>query len=108
MIGLMSSTLKGPGHILRRTSNFTREMVESSLGGEVYTLSETADHILLLKDAFGPFEGMNPGAAGLEECESLLTRLKTVPGTSFAEHPTGLGGRRIGECVLASRHGVPR
>ena len=53
-IGLMSSTLKGACRILPRTSKFTRKMVKSSLGGEIYALSEMVDHMLLLKD-FGTF-----------------------------------------------------
>ena len=40
VIGLMSSTLKGPFRILQRTYKFSRKMVKSSLGGEVFALSE--------------------------------------------------------------------
>ena len=35
------------------------------------------DHMLLLQDFSGPFECMNPGAVGLEDCGCLHTRLKT-------------------------------
>ena len=77
VIGLMSSTLKGPCNILKKTSKFARNMAKSSLGGEVYAPSEMADHTLLLKDCYGPFEGMNPGAAGLEDCECVFTTLNT-------------------------------
>ena len=34
-------------------------------------------HMLLSKDCYGPFEGVNPGAAELEDCERLFTHLKT-------------------------------
>ena len=50
VIGLMSSTLKGPRHILQRTSKFTRKMVKSSMGREIYALSE----MLSLKERNGP------------------------------------------------------
>ena len=30
-----------------------------------------------LTDSFGPFVGLDPGAVGLEDCESLFTHLKT-------------------------------
>ena len=49
-IGLMSSSLLGPSHILRRTSKFTRKLVDIRLGGEVYAHSETVDHLLSSKD----------------------------------------------------------
>ena len=51
-------------------------IAKSSLGGEVYAQSEMVDHILLLKDCYGPFEGANPGVVGLEGCESLFTHPK--------------------------------
>ena len=65
VVGLMSSTLKGPCRILQRASTFARNMEKSNLGGRVYAPSEMMDHVLLLKEFFGPFEGMRPGAAGL-------------------------------------------
>ena len=77
VIGLMSSTLKGPCRISRRQFKFVRKMVGISLGGEVYALSEMAGHMLLLKDFRGPSAGLNPGVAGLEDCGSLGTHLKT-------------------------------
>ena len=54
--GLMSSTSTGPCHISQWTSEITRKMVKSSPGGEVYALSVMVDHMLLLRDFFGPFE----------------------------------------------------
>ena len=73
----MSSTLKGPCRVPPWTSKFTRQVAKSSPGSEVYALSEMVDHMLLLVDTFGPFEGSNPGVVGLEDCESLFTHPKT-------------------------------
>ena len=36
-----------------------------------------AGHLLLPKVLYGPVDGMNPGAVGLEDSESLFTHLKT-------------------------------
>ena len=36
-----------------------------------------ADQILLPKDFYGPFEDINPGVAGLENCGSQFTHLNT-------------------------------
>ena len=33
--------------------------------------------MLLLKDLYGPFQGMNPGLVALEDCEGLFADLKT-------------------------------
>ena len=76
-IDLTSSTPQGPYRIFQRTSNFARKIVRSSLGGEVFALSEMEDHILLSKEFYGPSEGVDRGVGGLEACESLVTRLKT-------------------------------
>ena len=51
--------------------------MKSSLGGEVYALSETANHIQLSRKLYGLFGGMNPGVVGLESRESPLTHLTT-------------------------------
>ena len=72
-----SSSLTGPSRILQRASKFTKKTVRSNPGGEVYAPTVTVDRTLFLKDLFGPFEDINPGVAGLEDCESLLTHLKT-------------------------------
>ena len=77
VIGSTSSTLKGLCHISQRATKFTRKMVESSLGGEVYALSEMGDHMLLLQGFRWAFEGIKPGAAGPGDCESLSTHSKT-------------------------------
>ena len=46
-------------------------MVKSSLGDEVYALSEMVGHMLLLKDFHEPFE----------DCESLFIHHKTKKNT---------------------------
>ena len=51
--------------------------MKSSLGGEVFALSETVDHMLLLKGSFGPFEDMNTRLVGWGDRESRFTHLKT-------------------------------
>ena len=59
-IGLMSSSLTGPPHVLFRASKFTRKLVKSSLGGEVYGLSEMVEHMSALREFYAPFEGIGP------------------------------------------------
>ena len=76
-IGLMSSSLKGPRHILQRTPKYPREMVKSSFGGEVYAHSEMVGHTPLSKDRYGPFGGMNPGVGALEDCGGLDAHFRT-------------------------------
>ena len=73
VIGLMSSTLKGPRHILQWTSKLTRKLATRSPGGEVYSCSEIADHISPLREFYEPFAVMSPGMIGLEDFESLFT-----------------------------------
>ena len=58
IIGLMSSSLSGPCHILQWTSKFTRKLVKSSLGGEVYAFSEMVDHMALIREFYTPFVGL--------------------------------------------------
>ena len=77
VVGLTSSTSKGPCRISQRTSKFARNMAKSSLGGEVYALSEMVDRVVLLKDFRGPSAGMDTGAVELGACESLFTHMKT-------------------------------
>ena len=77
MIGLTSSTLKGTRRFLQRRSKFARKLAKCSLGGEVCAPGEMADNMMLLIDVFGLFEVVNPGLAGLGDCESLFTNLKT-------------------------------
>ena len=45
VIGLMSSSLSGPCHVLQWASKFTWKPVKSSLGSEVYALSGMVDHL---------------------------------------------------------------
>ena len=71
----MSSSLTRPRHVLQWQSNFTRSIVKSSLGGGVYALSAMVDHLLTARCA--PLEVMDSEVAGLEDCESLFTELKT-------------------------------
>ena len=76
LIGVMSANLCGACHIIQWTSKFTRKLVKSSLGGEVYAFSEMLDHMSMLREFYGHFAGMSLGLVGLEDCESLFTHLK--------------------------------
>ena len=75
-IGLLSSTLNGPLHILHQPSKFTRKLVKSSLDGEVYAFSDMLDYMPLLRECCEPFVGPSPGMIGFEDCGSLFTHLK--------------------------------
>ena len=55
VIGSMSSTLRGPRHILQWTSKFTRKCVKSNPGGEVYAFSEMVGHTSLLREFYAHF-----------------------------------------------------
>ena len=50
VIGLMSSTLRGPCYIIQWPSKFARKLVKSSLGGEAYAFSELMDQADLLRE----------------------------------------------------------
>ena len=76
IIGLMSSSLSGPCHVLQWTSKFTRKLVKSSLGGEVYAFSEMVDHMSLIREFYAPFVDIPPGMVGLEDCESPFYHLR--------------------------------
>ena len=52
IIGLMSSTLTGPVHILQWAPKFTRKHVKSSLGGEVLARSGMWDRIATIRDVY--------------------------------------------------------
>ena len=73
----MSPTSSGPRHIFRWATEVARHLAEGSLGGEVYALGEMAGRIPALEDFYWPFEGANPALVGLDDCESLSTRLET-------------------------------
>ena len=100
VIGLMSSTLKGPFRILQRTYKFSRKMAKSSLGGEVFALSEMAGPMFLLKGFFGP-SGVHEPRCGWfgRQCESLYPPQykeddrREIPGAPFCKYPAGAGGR---------------
>ena len=77
IIGLMSSTLQGPVHIIQWTSKFTRKHVKSSLGGEIFALSEMWDHMEMIREFYGPLGHQKLPAYGLIDCESLLSHLRT-------------------------------
>ena len=71
-------------------------MVKSSLGGEVYALSEMAYRFLLLMD----FRGRESGSGGTGILRESLCPPRDreddrrgVPGTPFFGRPAGLGGR---------------
>ena len=72
LIGSMSSSLTGPCHVLQWTSKFTRKLVKSSLGGEVYAFSEMIDHMALLMEFYAPFSHISPGLVEVEACERLF------------------------------------
>ena len=89
LIGITSSPLTGPCHVLQWTSKFTRKLVKSSLGGEVYASSEMIDHMALLREFYAPFSHISPGLVGMEDCESLFTHLekkKTVTEKYLVRH----------------------
>ena len=76
LIGVMSASLSGPRHVLQWTSKFTRKLVKSSLGGEVYAFSEMVGHMALLREFCAPFSRISPSMVGMGDCESLFTHLK--------------------------------
>ena len=76
VVGLVSSTLRSPRRIIRRTSKFGRKLVRSSLGREVYALSELPDHMSMLPEFYEHFMDLAPGTMGLADCESLSTHFK--------------------------------
>ena len=46
-------------------TKFTRNLVKSGPGGEVYALSEMVDHMALRRAFFEPFVGLPPGILDL-------------------------------------------
>ena len=72
----MSPNLCVACHIIHWASQFTRRLVRSSLGGEVYTFSAKWGHMSILREFYGHFTDVYPGMAGLEDCESLFAHLK--------------------------------
>ena len=76
-IGQTSSALTAIRHSAQWKSKFTRELVKSSLVGEVYALSEMVDHTSPLWSFFRPCESLDPGIAGMGDCEGLFTYSKS-------------------------------
>ena len=75
VIGLMSSALRGPRHIIQWTS----KLAKSSLSGEAHAPSEMADHMAsreMLRGLYAHFLNLPPGKVGLEDCECLFTHSK--------------------------------
>ena len=70
VIGFTSSTLPGPCHFSQWKSKFTRKLVKSSCGGEVYELSERVDYMLLSEDFSGHSAGLDPATVGPEDLKS--------------------------------------
>ena len=77
IIGLMSSNLTGPAHILQWDSKFTRKHVKSSLCGEIFALSEMWGHVEMIKVCYAPLGHAKIRAYGIIGCESLLSRPRT-------------------------------
>ena len=77
VIGLTSSSLTGPRHVLQWTPNVAGKLVESSPGGEVYALSEMVRHMSPLRDFYAPFERLGTGIMGMEDCEQRAQRVAT-------------------------------
>ena len=51
-IGPMTSTLSGPCHFLHWTSKYSKKLMRSSLGGELYLRCEMIDYASLLRGFF--------------------------------------------------------
>ena len=86
VVGLTSLSLTGPRHVSQRAPKFARKLVTCRLRGEVFALSEMLGHMSLSGGFYAPFEGVDPGMAGLEDCGGLLTFLKTKR-TTAEEYP---------------------
>ena len=72
----MSPTLNGPYRSIQWAPKFAEDLVESSLGGEVYAYREMVGRVLLLRGFFEPFAGSSPGMIVFEYCGSLLATMK--------------------------------
>ena len=70
-VGLMSSSLCVPCHTMNWTSKFTRTLVKSGPGCEMFAFSEISGHMSVLREYYGQFTDVYPGMAGLEDRESL-------------------------------------
>ena len=105
----MSSSTTGPCRISQRTSKFPRRLGRSSLGGEVYALSDMVDHMTLMRDLFGPLGDSALEVARLKECESLFPRLndeKMIAAKYAARHFLS-SQRALGQGVLGNIYWLP-
>ena len=113
VVGLMSSTLRGPRNIIQWTSKFTRKLVRCSLGGKVYVSSEMADHMSMLREFYAHFMDPGPGMVGFEDCESEFTRLKKKITTEkflirhFLATRQGLEPQELGNVYWLPGLGIP-
>ena len=101
--GLMPCTaleISGPRHVPRRPSKFTREMVESGLGGELYAIGEVVDHASLPRGFRGPVAA--PLREPLHPHVDEADHRGEVPGPSLPEDTAVVGTWRIGQRELAS------
>ena len=88
IIGLTSSTLAGPVHILQWASKFTRKHVKSSPGGEIFALSEMRGNIEMIRELYSALGHEKLGSYRLLDCESLSPHLRTGRlGTEKISHP---------------------
>ena len=93
VIGITSSTVNGPRHILQWPSKFTRNLAKGSLGGEVNPCSETIDRAPPLREFHAPVADSSPGAIRMEDCGSPFTDLKkqkTITEEYLARQPLGI------------------
>ena len=68
VFGLVSSTLRGPRHLLQWTPRLSERLVKCSSGKEVYTSGEMSDHVA--------HADLSPGMVGVEACASLFAHLR--------------------------------
>ena len=93
VIGLVSSTLWAPCHILRRPYNFAAKLAKRSFWGSGVCLRRNNWPRVLLCDFFARFANLSPKTAGLEDCERLLTHLrnkKAIAEMYVARHLLGI------------------
>ena len=103
VIGLASSTLRGPRHLLQWTSKFTRKLEKSSFGGEAYALCEMIDFDALTGEFSRALCGLvarHGGVGRLRKPFYLLSqkegRRGEVSRTAFVGNSTCPGKWRIG------------
>ena len=99
-MGLMSTSPSWPRRIAQRAPKFTRKLVRSSLGGDVYAFCEMFGRASLLRGFREPSGDLSPGMIGFDACESLLAHLRDK--RTLAEKYSAVGKCGIGQRVLAS------